>query len=312
MYLGLAAALAAWYNKLYSGLRHAGRHKVKTHGDGSRNEKRIKEVLIMPTTYTHFAYGQEMLQLLPERIEKVLRPCEDYYNIGVHGPDILFYYRAFSKNKVNQYGVKVHREPMKTFLEHAFKVYEKQKQKEEAFAYLAGFMTHFILDSSCHPYIRRRIAETGISHTEIERDWDVLMMRKDHLDPMVYKAACHIRTTKKYGTVIAPYYRKKPMEIQKSLCYMRLILDHIFRSAFGVTGHAAAFVNRKFMKKLKFEHYFVKRKVNPANKETCKELFKLYAESQELCAGMITELYDALQAGDLSFCEKKRFQRHFS
>ena len=95
----------------------------------------------MPTTYTHYIYGQEVLCLLDKKIQKKIQPYIKYYNIGVHGPDILFYYRAFCKNEVNQYGVKVHDRTMREFLHHAFFVYERQQQKPEAFAYLAGFMT---------------------------------------------------------------------------------------------------------------------------------------------------------------------------
>lgn len=115
----------------------------------------------MPTTYTHYAYGQEVFHKLPEELQRKIEPYIEYYNIGVHGPDILFYYHSYCKNKVNQYGVKVHHEPAREFFKRAFKVFQAQKNRNEAFAYLAGFMTHFILDSSCHPYVRKRIKETG-------------------------------------------------------------------------------------------------------------------------------------------------------
>ena len=102
----------------------------------------------MPTTYTHYAYGQDVFKKLPEQIQKSIEPYMDYYNIGVHGPDILFYYHSYHKNSVNQYGIKVHHEPAREFFKRAFKVFQVQKNKRAACAYLAGFMTHFILDST--------------------------------------------------------------------------------------------------------------------------------------------------------------------
>ena len=48
----------------------------------------------MPTTYTHYTYGQEVFLMLPPKLQQKIRPYMDYYNIGVHGPDILFYYRC--------------------------------------------------------------------------------------------------------------------------------------------------------------------------------------------------------------------------
>ena len=266
----------------------------------------------MPTTYTHYVYGQEVFQMLPTNIQKEIHPFMGLYNIGVHGPDILFYYRSFCKNKINQYGVKIHKEPMEQFLRHAFSVYRKQEQKQEAYSYLAGFMTHFILDSSCHPYIRKRIRENGISHTEIETDWDYLMMERNHLDPIRYKTATHILEDHRYARVIAPYYNKKPVQVHKSLVYMKLILNHMFRSYFGVKRQLAVFLNEKFLPKQHFQHYFRKTRVNMANLETCEELTRRYEDSKQQCAQMIEELYYALESNDLTFCEKKRFERNFS
>lgn len=70
----------------------------------------------MPTTYTHYAYGQEVFHKLPEELQRKIEPYIEYYNIGVHGPDILFYYHSYCKNKVNQYGVKVHTNLPESFL----------------------------------------------------------------------------------------------------------------------------------------------------------------------------------------------------
>ena len=40
-----------------------------------------------------------------KRIIKKERYC---FLLGVHGPDILFFYKALGKNKVNQKGVRMH------------------------------------------------------------------------------------------------------------------------------------------------------------------------------------------------------------
>lgn len=250
--------------------------------------------------------------MLSPKLQKKIRPYMNYYNIGVHGPDILFYYRSFSKNAVNQYGVKVHDEPMRCFLEHAFSVFKKQRRKNAAFAYLAGFMTHYILDSTCHPYIRRRMVETGISHAEMETDWDYLMMKRDYRNPLHYKVARHIHTGLAYASVIGPYYDISPRKISAGLWYMKLVLNHIFHSHFGVKRAVSAFLNEMFLPKLSFQHYFRKKKMNPQNRETCWQLYRLYKWSRTECVEAIEEMYQALQKDDRSFCEKGRFERLFS
>lgn len=266
----------------------------------------------MPTTYTHYAYGQEVVRMLSPKLQKKIFPYMNYYNIGVHGPDILFYYRSFSKNAVNQYGVKVHDEPMQVFLRHAFTVFQRQQKKEAAFAYLAGFMTHYILDSTCHPYIRQRMKETGISHAEIETDWDYLMMKRDYKNPLHYKVARHIRTGLMYSSVIGPYYGIEARKVSTGLWYMKWILNHVFHSHFGIKRAVTAFLNEYFFPSLSFQHYFRKKKMNVQNRDTCHDLFLLYKGSRKECAQLITEMYEALQNNDQTFCKKERFARLFS
>jgi len=265
----------------------------------------------MPTTYTHYAFGQEVKNLLPVSLQGLIEPFEDYYNIGVHGPDILFYYRSFGKNSINQLGVKIHKEPMKIFLEHAFDSFSGQQQKKAAFAYLAGFMTHFILDSTCHPYIRRRIRETGVCHAEIERDWDSVMMQRDHLNPIKYLVARHIHIKPGISSVIAPFYDMTPDRISASLRYMKLVLNHLFRSSFGVTSRMASVTNSLVLRRYNYQHYFVKRDINPKNIDTIHHLDQLYGQCQEVCAGLITKMYQALQENDRTFCRLPEFERHF-
>ena len=266
----------------------------------------------MPTTYTHYAYGQEIFEKLPEGIQKEIDPYMDYYNIGVHGPDILFYYHSYCKNKVNQYGIKVHHEPARDFFWRAFKVFQVEKDKKAAFAYLAGFMTHFILDSTCHPYIRKRIKETGISHTEIETDWDYQVMQRDGRDLNHYKRACHIKNEKKLASVIAPYFKKSATQIQVSIFDMKLVINYIFRSGFGVKRAIMTAVGSCVSPELELHHHFIPKEINPADAETCYHLWELYNKSQSLSVKMITKLYKALYSMDTSFCKEKRLSRNFS
>ena len=266
----------------------------------------------MPTTYTHYAYGQEVFHKLPEELQRKIEPYIEYYNIGVHGPDILFYYHSYCKNKVNQYGVKVHHEPAREFFKRAFRVFQAQENKNEAFAYLAGFMTHFILDSSCHPYVRKRIKETGISHTEIETDWAFEVMQRDGRNLNHYKRACHIKDKKEIAAVIAPYFKKSAKQIQVSLFHMKLVINYIFRSGFGVKRAITTVIGGYVSPELDLHHHFIPKEINPADAETCKHLWELYNGSQELCVEMIIKLYKALHSMDMSFCKERRLSRNFS
>lgn len=54
----------------------------------------------MPTTYAHDLFGQKVYRQMPEEVKKVIRENGELYRIGLHGPDIFFYYFIF-KNHVS-------------------------------------------------------------------------------------------------------------------------------------------------------------------------------------------------------------------
>lgn len=138
------------------------------------------------------------------------------------------------------------------------------------------------------------------------------MMKRDYRNPLHYKVARHIHTGLAYASVIGPYYDISPRKISAGLWYMKLVLNHIFHSHFGVKRAVSAFLNEMFLPKLSFQHYFRKKKMNPQNRETCRQLYRLYKWSRTECVEAIEEMYQALQKDDRSFCEKGRFERLFS
>ena len=73
---------------------------------------------------------------------------------------------------VNQQGHTVHENFADTFFEHAVSVIEKAEDPAAARVYIYGVICHFALDSECHPYIEKMIRESGISHCELEMEFD--------------------------------------------------------------------------------------------------------------------------------------------
>ena len=52
-----------------------------------------------------------------------------------------------------------------------------RKEKNPALmAYLLGFGCHYILDSTCHPYVNQVAEEGKISHTLLEKEFDRMLM----------------------------------------------------------------------------------------------------------------------------------------
>ena len=51
----------------------------------------------MPATYAHFRFGREVLRRLSPETREAITPRIQLYHIGLHGPDIFFYYHPLSK-----------------------------------------------------------------------------------------------------------------------------------------------------------------------------------------------------------------------
>ena len=45
----------------------------------------------MPAFYAHYKFGQMVKEQLPAKYQRLLEDYQDLYEIGLHGPDILFF-----------------------------------------------------------------------------------------------------------------------------------------------------------------------------------------------------------------------------
>ena len=144
----------------------------------------------MPTTFTHDLFGREVYRKLPRDLQETIREHGDLYRIGQHGPDILFYYRILN-NKVNQLGRKMHKATAAPFFTQGL-MRAREDQDEALLVYLLGFACHFMLDSTCHPYIKTLTDQKLVSHGKIEKELDRLLMQKEGKDPFHYYPSCCI------------------------------------------------------------------------------------------------------------------------
>ena len=175
----------------------------------------------MPTTYAHYKFGQEVLNALPGPLKSSIEKNRELFDIGLHGPDILFYYRVVTKNRVNQLGYAMHDRFADEFFTRAAKVLENASDKGAARAYLYGFICHFALDSECHNYIEKMIQVSGISHSEIEMEFDRCMLVEDGIEPVSYLTCRHIHATQKNAQVIAPFFEGiTENEVKQSLSWL--------------------------------------------------------------------------------------------
>lgn len=184
----------------------------------------------MPASYAHYHFGKEVEQHLPEKERKIVEKYPELYQIGLHGPDILFYYRPFSKNKVNQLGNQIHERPGIDFFTQASKIIKRHEGNEAYMAYLYGFICHFALDEKCHSYINIQLTERGIGHAEVETEFDRAILIAEGKNPVKQSVTKHLNPSGNNAKIIAEFFTGiTPLQIQLSILEMKVF--HYFLRA---------------------------------------------------------------------------------
>ena len=241
----------------------------------------------MPSTYTHYRFGQEVIQKVPDDIQKIILKNKELYDIGLHGPDILFYYQPLKTNPINSIGYQMHEHQGKEFFDYTLKIIG-EKPVDEDLAYLLGFICHFTLDATCHGYIDQKIAQSGVSHGEIEVEFDRFLMIEDGLDPIRHKLTNHIIPSIDHARIIAPFFNVTAQQVIKALKSMKFYNDLLI---------APSKLKRNFIYALlritgnyqEMHGLIVNYEANPLCKDSTEKLNQLYKQAIEKAVELISE-----------------------
>lgn len=172
----------------------------------------------MPAFYAHYRFGGDVLRAAAPKIRTLCEKHRALFDIGLHGPDIFFFYRPVLPNSVARLGHACHGRTCREFLARARKVVENTGNKEASLAYFYGFLCHFALDSICHPYVAEAMDKYGTAHSAIETAFDRLLLTTDGIDPCSFDPCGHFDISRKNAAVIAPFFPPMTSElVEKSL-----------------------------------------------------------------------------------------------
>lgn len=160
----------------------------------------------MPSTYAHYRFGRTVLEGLPEDCRAVIRAHPELYHLGLHGPDLLFFDHPLRSTPVNRMGYAIHGRPGADFFAPAAERLEGLGNPPAHLAYLYGVLCHFALDRACHGYIGQVVSAGKLRHSEIETEFDRMLMELDGLDPLRHDLSGHIRPSQGSARVIALFY----------------------------------------------------------------------------------------------------------
>lgn len=158
----------------------------------------------MPAAYTHYRFGRDVLPLLPPETRQIIAANRALYDLGLHGPDIFFFYRQPFDNAVARLGHTLHGQSGGAVLRRMAALWEKNPT-DAGLSYLYGFLCHFALDSACHGYVGQ-MEQVGVGHSILETQLDRSYLVDDRLDPTQVNPVGHLKPTPEAARTIAAFF----------------------------------------------------------------------------------------------------------
>lgn len=132
----------------------------------------------MPAAYAHYRFGCRVLPTLSPGVQSCIRRFRRMYDLGLHGPDFLFFHNPLAKDPLFQTGNRTHMMTGRAFFTRAVRQL-RMVPSESAASYLYGVLTHFTLDSICHPFIQQCADSGAVSHMALESELDRHLLECD-------------------------------------------------------------------------------------------------------------------------------------
>lgn len=181
----------------------------------------------MPSIYAHYLFGDRCIAKFPQPLQDIVNDNRKFFDLGTAAGDLLFYYKPYKKNEIRSYGSKLHRENAKSQFARLRSIAVESCNKERDIAYLAGYYTHFMLDSKLHPFIDRMQAEGVARHFVIETDYDRKLLIKygeNAFDNKYLRFQINDEDTQE---IVAKYLNTTPKNVKKTLKDRKKYLKYI-------------------------------------------------------------------------------------
>lgn len=147
----------------------------------------------MPDALTHCLFAKEVIETLPVTLQTLVNENMKYYLLGSSGPDACYYYGQIplyyrpNKKSLARLGNALHEERINDYFTLVIEQFDVST--DDLKAYMLGYMTHYMLDRTCHPFVFYR---SGFSNDENDakkymayhKRYEVLMDRALALDKL--------------------------------------------------------------------------------------------------------------------------------
>lgn len=160
----------------------------------------------MPAGYAHYRFGTQIFPRLPADVRTAVSRHRALFDVGLHGPDFLFFHSFFKKTALYRLGSAYHQKSGRDFFSAAC-AHVKAQASEAAAAYLYGLLAHYCLDCGCHPFVYAMTDQDDPTHSELETEFDRYLMELDGIKkPHETNISRHLKLNKDEYDVVAGFF----------------------------------------------------------------------------------------------------------
>ena len=246
----------------------------------------------MPSTYAHYRFGCHVIEKLPNGLKNIANNYRELFDIGTHGPDILFYFEPYHKHPISDLGFNMHELPASDFFKKTRKLYAKRVDEKQAMiAYLLGFVSHYCLDTIAHPYVEAKEHYANISHTEIEVEYDRHLLIEDNQDPFKYDLVQHIKANKFNANIIKTFFPEIDENIALDCLKSMIFYIHLLQAPNNFKRNSLYSALKVLGKYDSLHDQIISKNPNPICLDSNMRLDKLTLKASELYLELAPNLF---------------------
>ncbi len=189
----------------------------------------------MPNILTHCWYADlTATRLFNDRLKNIIRKNRHVFMLGAQGADFFTFYKRMTPAKrrdtesVRQCGDLLHDDK----INESFRIlFENCRNSEILIAYVCGYICHWALDKTAHPYVfyetGSKTEMAGALHAAFESEIDYRIIYDNKIDTDYYNVGRFIKVSSREKPLISSLMRKVLTECYEADITERQISDSI-------------------------------------------------------------------------------------
>ncbi|MCL2630198.1 MAG: zinc dependent phospholipase C family protein [Firmicutes bacterium] len=192
----------------------------------------------MPNALTHRYIGDKIYDSLDDRTKAIVKRHKKAYVMGCLGADTLMGLVYAKDPEIRNAGEKLHEKTVFAGIENTANYLKEHKNNEKLYAFFLGTLTHYVADSTIHPFVYSYVEE-GLKHRNGATASEVCLHLIVETDMDVYIGRTLLNGKRAnpfwlfpHGRKLRAVIRKYFLKVNRDIYKLKLSHNQVFYSIF--------------------------------------------------------------------------------